>query len=55
MTIEELCSKAGIAPSQLYYLESGKRNIGIETLNRVLNALGADLVEIIEEAFELNG
>lgn len=51
LTIEELCAQADIVPSQLYYLESGKRNVGLETIDKVIQALGADLSDLLFKAF----
>ncbi|NLZ68836.1 MAG: helix-turn-helix transcriptional regulator [Spirochaetales bacterium] len=50
MTIEELCSEAEIVPSQLYYLESGTRNVGLVTISRVLRVLGIDLLDLVKKA-----
>lgn len=52
LTSEELSLEACISPSQLYYLENGKRNAGIRTYTLVLNALGLNLAQMLEEKLD---
>lgn len=49
LTVEELSYKANISRSQLYYLETGKRNTTFNTVNKVISALGYDIVALLQE------
>ncbi len=49
LTIEELSNKANISRSQLYYLETGKRNVTFKTINKVTTALGYDIIKLLQE------
>lgn len=49
LTIEELANKANVSRSQLYYLETGKRNITFRTVNKVVNALGYDILKPLKK------
>ena len=45
MTQEQLIEKAELTRSQLYYIESDRRNVRFTTLISICNGLGVSLVE----------
>lgn len=44
LTIRDLSALCGIQISTLSVIEQGKRNVGVETAERILNSLGYKLV-----------
>jgi len=45
--VKELAKRAGITPSYLSQIETGKRNPAIDTLKRIAKALGVDVEVLI--------
>ena len=46
LTIRELATRAGVSESGLYRWENGERVPSIDVYNRIIKALGADIVVI---------
>ena len=44
MTQEQLAEAAGLSPSYISQIESGRKNIGMEGLNKVATALDLPLI-----------
>lgn len=47
MTQLELAEKSGVQKPHLSDMENGKKNVGIDNINKVMNALNLQLVAII--------
>lgn len=49
-TQEELADKVGLSKNGLWNYENGKREVGIDTLDKIAEALGIKISELIEES-----
>ena len=47
MTQEDLIERADLSRSQLYYIESGKRNPSLPTTYAICDALGVTLYDLV--------
>jgi transcriptional regulator with XRE-family HTH domain len=55
LTLRELGARAGVGPSQLGSYERGRQRPSLETLERILVALHADLLELHVALFQARG
>ncbi len=53
MTQEDLIERADLSRSQLYYLESGKRNPSLPTTYAICDALGVTLYDLVSYMYSV--